>query len=136
MNKLCNSVISGVGSLLSVFFSLIVCYAAYGIFDAADSDNVVFISCFLGFNIVMIVIVATFGGAISEKCGTPALASSWVAIVIYTVIQMTSTFAHIIGKTGENSGKFYVLGNLILAFVLLLVMLPILSSGAKHEGDK
>lgn len=136
MNKLGNSVFSAVGTLLSIFFSLIVAYAAFGIFDLNTFKDVGFICTFLGFNLIVIIVLSTFGKAVAEKCGTPALASSWVVTVIYTVIQMISSFYYLIFGNSETSSSFYILGNLILAFILLLVMLPILSFGAKHERDK
>lgn len=129
--------LSIVGLLISVFFSLIMAYVIFGIFNAPKWTEVFpFMCSFVLFNLVVLVALAAFGGMISQKCGVPTLGACWTATVIYTAIQFTSTFTFMALVPETSSNSFYILGNLCLAFILLLVTAPIISSSAKYEKNK
>ena len=136
MNNKEPSTFSPVGALLSIFFSLIIAYVIFGIFDAPKFDDFGYICCFVVFNIVALVSLSTFGGAISKACGLPTLSACWVSAVVYSIIQFASTFTYLARASSDEGNKFYVLGNLILAFILLTVTLPIISFGARREKNK
>lgn len=127
---------SAIGAILSVFFSLIIAYVIFGIFNAPQYADFGFICCFVVFNLIILVGLATLGGVIANVCGMPTLSACWTAAIIYTVIQFASTFAYLLTAPAMVGNQLYILGNLILAFILLLVVLPIISSGVRHSKDK
>lgn len=114
---------------LSIFFSIIVVFTLFAILHIDDYDAFPAVLTFTIINLIVIIIVSSFGKSIAAKVGAATFISVCTTTVLYSLIQFIHLgFAY---KTASTSG--YVLFNLIALFVYFLIIIPVAIMGANNK---
>lgn len=114
-----------IGLILSLFFSTIVVITLTLVFEILSQPIFEVKLIFSIINLVIIVVLSSFGGMLASKLTVPMFTATWLLTIMYTIIQFV-----VLGCCYYKTVfSYYLVAELITLFMYLLIALPIIKTG-------